>query len=164
MSLMRKGMYRFFVMEENGRLKAYAGYAYNPDYPVALCDYIAVLPEYRGTGIGGKLFSDAKGFLPVDGIISECELPDASLEPEERARRKKRIRVFLKAGAQALPYGWMVFGVDYMLLWQRINKTADEVDIEQAIKRIYKDMSVLGRVATRFFELDPEVTRYVTSD
>ena len=55
-SLMERGLYIVLSFEEDNNLKAYAFLCYNSKKDYLLLDYYAVLKQYRGTGIGKKIF------------------------------------------------------------------------------------------------------------
>jgi Acetyltransferase (GNAT) domain len=73
---------------------------------MALLDYMAVIPNCQGRGIGRKLFEfthDEFNRLIPDNIRMFLEVPkDNVADQDEKLRRKKRIRFYTKLGVKVL--------------------------------------------------------------
>lgn len=83
----------------------------------ALLDYLAVLPGFRGRGIGTrilKLLSERAG--EYASLIIEIEDPAAAQNDEERAMRLRRQAFYARCGCRDTGVRADTFGVPYILL------------------------------------------------
>lgn len=82
-----------------------------------LLDYLAVMPEVRGQGIGSAAMEALQRIYGQRGLFVEIESTlHPGENPEERAKRKQ---FYLNAGMEDLHTTARVFGVDMELLGSR---------------------------------------------
>ncbi len=138
-SLMERGLYIVLSFEEDNNLKAYAFLCYNSKKDYLLLDYYAVLKQYRGTGIGKKIFKILTNeFENMKGIIVEAENPMFSKDNEDDIIRKRRISFYEKCGLYDTGVRENVFEVSYVVLFKEIKGKAAQDDILSELEDIYK--------------------------
>ena len=103
-----------------------------------LLDYYAVVPEYRGTGIGTSFLPLAASKTNADCLIIEIEDPDSANDPEESSTRLKRRDFYLRAGCILSDVRAHAFGVDYLLLEYPLGKTHSSGEIAENYLGIYR--------------------------
>ena len=103
-----------------------------------LLDYYAVVPEYRGTGIGTSFLPLAASKTNADCLIIEIEDPDSANDPEESSTRLKRRDFYLRAGCILSDVRAHAFGVDYLLLEYHLGKTHSSGEIAENYLGIYR--------------------------
>lgn len=82
---------------------------------MVLLDYLAVIPERRGTGVGSYILSSVKkGLEPEAYLFIESENPAYADTPEERETRQRRLRFYHRAGAVEKGVEVLLFGVQYI--------------------------------------------------
>ena len=146
-SLFRKNDYTVLVMEECGRILAYA--CIIVDEVASLLDYFAVNKDLRGSGIGSVFLSELKHYLDCDGLIIESEQPDQAKNNKEKETRTKRVSFYEKNGALLSPYHWHAFGVDYHLLYLPLKQERKMPQLDIRIKRLYR--KAMPKMAVRYF-------------
>ncbi len=100
--MMTRGLYEPLAFyDEAGALMAYAWQAVLPQCRNVLLDYFAVLPQYRGSGVGTAVLKELAAYYAPrkQSLIIECEHPAEAPEP---AVARRRIGFYLRAGAHAL--------------------------------------------------------------
>lgn len=119
--LLRRGRYRCLGLFAADGLRGYAFFASLPgtagekDY---LLDYFAILPAFRGRGLGSLFL----GMLPQEmkdagRILGEAENPDAAETDADRETREKRLRFYRRCGVSDTGVTSRVWGVEYRLLY-----------------------------------------------
>jgi GNAT superfamily N-acetyltransferase len=76
-----------------------------PANRAALLSYMAVRPDLRGEGVGGRLLQHIASALNAEGaahLLLEVESVDYS-PPEEVELRRRRVRFYQRHGAQIIP-------------------------------------------------------------
>ena len=99
--MMTRGLYEPLAFyDEAGALMAYAWQAVLPQCRNVLLDYFAVLPQYRGSGVGTAVLKELAAYYAPrkQSLIIECEHPAEAPEP---AVARRRIGFYLRAGAHA---------------------------------------------------------------
>ena len=102
---------------------------------VALVDYLAINPEYRGQGLGSKTLAHLKEVAAGDTVLVECENPDFAPSQEERTIRQRRINFYLAAGFCLSGVRSKLFDVEYVILTYPKSDSADK-----GLSDIYKQM------------------------
>lgn len=118
---------------------AYSICAAGSDY--VLISLLAVLPEFRGQGVGSAFLPALiKSYSGKQGIIIEVERPELAAGPEETRFRQWRLGFYKKAGF------YLLEGIDYSI-WDMpmhlmalpllsSRQTIDE-NIDQIMRQIY---------------------------
>ena len=107
-------IYSCYGLFDGERLCAYA-YIVNLDNCL-LIDYLAVLNDIRGLGIGTKLMSDLMKLFSDKNILIECENPDFANDKDDLATRLRRIRFYRSLGFEKSSVTSCLFGVEYIVL------------------------------------------------
>ncbi len=82
-----------------------------------LIDYLAVLPEHRGKGVGSNMLSLLKEYLAgAESIILEVEDPDAAEDEEDENKRLRRLSFYKRNGFLNTGVTMMCFNVPYLIL------------------------------------------------
>lgn len=138
---LRDGIYEPLGFFEGDRLVAYAFQTILPDARNALLDYFAVLPQYRGTGVGSRgLAMLAQHYAGrLDSLIIECEHP---LEAPEPKTARRRIGFYLRAGARAVAMETRLYGVRYQIYALPCGGQPTDFAIHEDINYIYKKMQM----------------------
>ncbi|WP_026529207.1 GNAT family N-acetyltransferase [Butyrivibrio sp. VCD2006] len=112
---MEKGIYECLGLWDEG---AVIGYAFlvkmDIDY---LIDYLAIYPEKRNSGIGGKMLELlSEYFAEADNILIEIEDPDKAVNEEEKQLQTRRRSFYLRNICQDTGLRIKCFGVPFQLL------------------------------------------------
>lgn len=125
------GKYYCLGAFENMQLVAYAFWVFNEkNY---LLDYYAVVPDFRGKGVGTVFLKEAVKLIPADIILLEVEDPT----DEEK---KKRLDFYLNAGCVDPNVKAVAFGVDFMIIEYPIKGNHSPSVIADAYKEIYRSI------------------------
>ncbi|MEG1180882.1 MAG: GNAT family N-acetyltransferase [Oscillospiraceae bacterium] len=81
---------------ENGVLASYAIIVKSKSCPYILLDYLAVVGDRRGEGIGGKMLDHLQ--KRFGGIIIEVENPDFAANASAQTTMERRIAFYIKNG------------------------------------------------------------------
>jgi GNAT superfamily N-acetyltransferase len=105
--------YHLYVAIEDSTVVGMALLYGFPELHIGLLDYMAVLPEYQGKGIGSKLFSYVLGEFSREnpkwlGLLLEVQVESVA-DSKERTKRESRIKFYLRLGAKIL------LGVHYLI-------------------------------------------------
>lgn len=113
-SLYEKGIYEFFDVFSDGKMVGYV-WIVSPEGGVALIDYLAVLPQYRGTGVGSKILKELCARYARMGktLILESEYPDEAPNPQVAERR---LGFYARAGFMDSGVQVRLFGVRFCIL------------------------------------------------
>jgi GNAT superfamily N-acetyltransferase len=117
--------------------------------PAAFLVYLAVSPEHRGSGIGGRLFEYSWNAskklassvdLMLQGIAWEIDIPEGSETTEEHERRSRRRAFFGRLGGEQLDVNYVqppVNGpaVPMLLMWRSAKGMLPQIN--QLIRAIY---------------------------
>lgn len=124
------------------RGECFAAYAlmYCPgDGRSVLLDYLAVVPEDRGQGVGTMFLEQIKAYYAqdVEVMLIECERPKTA--PDEAGARN-RIRFYTRAGAQLTPVRIWLFDVEYSILVLPCREETAGRDWAQVMLSLYRGM------------------------
>lgn len=118
---MQTGLSSAFGLYENNDLRAYAVFIVPEGQSYGLLDYLAVVKEYRGTGIGHHFFALVEHTLKeknpsLDGFFIESENIDFAKDEQEREIRRRRIAFYENNGCRGTKLVSCLFGVTYSIL------------------------------------------------
>lgn len=143
---METGLCSAFGLYEGEELRAYAVFIVPEGLCYGLLDYLAVVKEYRGTGVGHTFFALIGAVLKekypwLEGFFIESENIDFAQNEKEREIRTRRIAFYEGNGCQLTRLGSQLFGVTYSILLYALaeNKTHREMTPE-ALDRVYAAM------------------------
>ncbi len=127
---------------ENDRMLAYACLIFLKDRDYALLDYFAVIKELRDHGIGSKFLKILMSELPINkGIFIENENPDFAKSKKKKEKRYRRINFYLENGAVLTNSKYLLFGVNYNILFLPQNDIKiEEEDFPDIISKMYKEI------------------------
>lgn len=125
--------------QQDGTLAAYAWQVVLPQCSNVLLDYFAVLPQYRGSGVGtAALKALADYYAPrKQSLMIECEHP---AEAPDTAAAKRRIGFYLRAGAHAAAMESRLFGVRYQIYVLPAGGDAKDADVYKDLQEMYRTM------------------------
>ncbi len=121
---------------------AYAAFYSCREDPYILMDYLAVVPDLRGQGLGSSFLKDLlPAITDVDGIFIEAESADPENNEEDKSVRQKRINFYQANGAVMTGVGCKLFGVDYQILYLPLEtKRMGEEEFFEAVCRLYREL------------------------
>ena len=104
-----------------------------------LLDYFAVLPQYRGSGVGTAVLKELAAYYAPrkQSLIIECEHPAEAPEP---AVARRRIGFYLRAGAHAAAMESRLFGVRYQIYSLPAGGLAKDEEIHCDLQELYRTM------------------------
>ena len=123
--MMTRGLYEPLAFyDEAGALMAYAWQAVLPQCRNVLLDYFAVLPQYRGSGVGTAVLKELAAYYAPrkQSLIIECEHPN------------------LRAGAHAAAMESRLFGVRYQIYSLPAGGLAKDEEIHRDLQELYRTM------------------------
>lgn len=115
--------YTLIEMSEAGELDFWALYdkeqfvgfmAVKVHRNMAYLFFLAILPELRSSGYGGRALAALKALYPSKQQVVDIEMPDAAAA--NRAQREKRRAFYLRNGYQETGQFLSYLGVDYEVL------------------------------------------------
>lgn len=106
---------------EQGGFRGYAVFIVPGGLRYGLIDYFAVLPEYRGTGVGHRFLERIGDTLvtkypELRGFFIESEDAAFAADEKERGIRMKRISFYERNGCRMTTLGSELFGVTYRIM------------------------------------------------
>jgi len=111
-SMYRRKKNDLWCISRDGRFAGFASTVNSKD--LILLDYLAILSQYRGQGIGSAALEKMKEHYPDKGLFVEIE--DTHSAGPEQALRLKRKHFYIAAGMAPLGVTALVFGVKMELL------------------------------------------------
>lgn len=140
--LVNRKLYVAYGAFSNNKLIAYATFFSLSNNPVVLLDYLAVQPQYRGTGIGTSFFEKfkdiAKAEFPTTKVIAiECENPIYATNATDKISREKRISFYTQNGAVLTESRLYAFGVNYNLLAVYLDNNKPKLNLGKNVYNLY---------------------------
>lgn len=140
--LVNKKLYVVYGAFSNNTLISYATFFSLPNNPVVLLDYLAVQPQYRGTGIGTEFFKNFKDIVKAEFpnakvIVIECEDPSYATNYNDKIAREKRIRFYTQNGALLTENRFFAFGVNYNLLSVYFDSNKPKLNLGKSVYDLY---------------------------
>lgn len=142
---METGLTGVFGLYEGEELRAYAVFIVPKGLDYGLLDYLAVIKEYRGTGVGHRFFELAgdvlrKKYPWLRGFFIESENIDFAQNDIEREIRTRRIAFYKNNGCRLTRLGSRLFGVTYSILLYDFDKNNTGEKTYDALDGIYVAM------------------------
>ena len=124
LSLYNRGIYEMLEARWEGKMVGYA-WMVCPEGESALIDYLAVLPEYRGSGIGGAILKALSERYRLRGqrLLLESEFPGEAPDPQIAARR---LGFYARCGFLDTGVQVRLFGVRFCILSDDADVSARE--------------------------------------
>lgn len=118
---METGLCCAYGIYEQEALRGYAIFIVPGERRYGLIDYLAVLPEYRGTGVGHRFFDRigdtlAAKYPKLQGFFVETEDVEFAADSSERSTREKRISFYEQNGCRMTSLASELFGVTYRIM------------------------------------------------
>ena len=106
-----------------------------------LIDYLAVCPECRNEGIGGKLLGRLGEYLAeAESIIAEVEDPAFEEDDEKRVLCKRRMEFYYRNGFEDTGVKAVCFGVHFILIETGVNAVHSKEQIKELYLKHYRFM------------------------
>lgn len=148
--MVRAPDYRFWVMPGAGRIQGFSILFVPPAERFALLEYMAVAPEQRNHGVGGRLFKQTMARAPQQGRIPIVLEVDSDREASpDRELRSRRQQFYRRLGCVRiadlhyilpLPGFGPVPEMDLMLYAADPPRQLAKIDLERWLKTIYRDV------------------------
>lgn len=143
--MIRSGLSCAYGIYEGEKLRGYATFIVPDGLRYGLLDYLAVIKEYRGTGVG-HVFFDLVGdtlaarYPALRGFFIESEDIAYAADEKERRIREKRISFYEQNECLHTPFGSRLFGVTYSILLYDFRAAADAAASIGDVDGIYRAM------------------------
>lgn len=152
------GSYRALGMYEQNdseqQLIGYAFFAMAPGCNMLLLDYLAVVEEYRGQGMGGMFLTEMRERLNVyDGILIETEDIDFASNEEERLTRQNRDAFYEQNGVLRTGIKSQIYGVRFANWQLPVKKALTDGECRRNLEGIYKIM-IPGEKNEKFVKIE----------
>jgi len=139
------GSYQALAMyeqkEQEVNLIGYAFCAMAPKCKMMLLDYLAIVEEYRGLGMGGIFLSEMRKCLAeYEGILIETEDVDFAANAEERQIRKKRDAFYERNGVLRTEIKSRIYGVHFANWQLPVSQLLPDEECRRNLEEIYKVM------------------------
>ena len=150
----RKGVYECLGLFEEDKI---IGYAFLVRMgKVCLVDYLAVVPEKRDQGVGGKLLNLLGTYLrDEDAVIGEVEIPAEAENEEEQLTRTRRLNFYLRNGLIDTGVNAVCFGVPFEILRFDNGRELTMQDVCSLYEKIYRFLLPPGWFEDNIFILPP---------
>lgn len=140
--MMEAGLSCAYGIYEQESLRGYAVFIVPEGFRYGLLDYLAVLEEYRGTGIGHAFFEMVGSTLVAKypeliGFFVETEAAAHAADVRDRRVREKRISFYVKNGCTMTTLGSKLFGVVYSILVYDFGENEDEPASIEDLNNVY---------------------------
>lgn len=142
---METGLCCAYGIYEQDELRGYAIFIVPEGANYGLLDYLAVMKEHRGTGVGHAFFEQIDDVLTAKypllrGFIIESENVGSAVDASDRRTREKRISFYRQNNCTMTPLGSKLFGVTYSILSYDFDKRTDVCASLDDLDRIYAAM------------------------
>ncbi len=114
MDLYRRGIYEMLEAWEDGKMVGYV-WTVCPAGDAVLIDYLAVLPEFRGSGVGSRMLNALRRRYQNGGkiLLLESEYPQ---EAPDLEIARRRLGFYARAGFADTGVQVRLFGVRFCIL------------------------------------------------
>lgn len=142
---MKTGLSCAYGIYEEDELRGYAVLVVPDGLRYGLLDYLAVIKEYRGAGIG-HIFFELVGdtlsarYPALRGFLIESEDIAFAANDKERQIRERRIAFYQQNHCAMTTFGSRLFGVDYSILVYDFDKREDAKVTLEDLDSVYLAM------------------------
>ena len=158
---MKIGLCCAYGLFDGDVLKGYAVFILPKGLAYGLLDYLAIVKEYRGTGVG-HIFFDLIGDTLVSkssylkGLFIESENIEFATNDAERTIREKRISFYKQNHCELTSLGARLFGVTYSIMVYRFDRELSDgqsnrlptiADLDNIYVAMFKEHHYESRVA-----------------
>ena len=135
----QKNEYECYGLFDQDEIRGYAFFVRRDrEY---LLDYLAVVPEHRGEGLGsGFLRRLTESMKTADLIVCEVENPDAAEEEEVRRQQERRLQFYLRTGFRKTGLFSIVFGVNYQILEFPVTGEYSTPELRRIYTELYRSI------------------------
>lgn len=133
-SAMKKGALNSVFLASRKYIYGYAIYEYIPRLNWIFVMYLAILPDYRSSGLG-KILIERLAELTDRGIILEVEDPSAAKNQEEFSDRTRRIAFYKRNGFHIQPdFTLNLLGCPMRIM---ANRQLPQTDLLKLFQKLY---------------------------
>lgn len=133
--------YEAYGYYDNDVLKAYAFLCKEPSSAYVLLDYLAVIADFRGQGIGSSILKNLKNAMrDENAIIIETEDSEKASNQAEKDERNRRDEFYKRNGVIKSRFNATVYSADYRIWYVPFDEGVDEETIYDAYHEIYRFM------------------------
>lgn len=133
--------YEAYGYYDNGTLKAYAFLSKEPSSRFVLLDYLAVVEDLRGQGIGSSILKNLKMAMRDEAaIIIETEDAGKATDETQKEERNRRDLFYKRNGVIKTRFNATVYDADYRIWYVPFDDNVDEENIYDAYHEIYRFM------------------------
>lgn len=142
---METGLSCAYGIYEQEDLRGYAVFIVPDGRRYGLLDYLAVMKEYRGTGVGHVFFELVGDTLSarypaLGGFLIESENIAFAADDRERQVREKRISFYQQNHCAMTTFGSRLFGVDYSILVYDFDRNVEATVTLEDLDSVYHAM------------------------
>lgn len=161
LTTMETGLCCAYGLFDGDLLKGYAVFILPKGLEYGLLDYLAIVKEYRGTGVGHTFFDLIGDTLvrkvpSLKGMFIESENIDFAQNDAERTIREKRISFYRQNHCEFTSLGSRLFGVTYSIMVYRFDRGLSDAqgdriptiaDLDKIYVAMFKEHHYESRVA-----------------
>ncbi|MEG1660928.1 MAG: GNAT family N-acetyltransferase [Clostridiales bacterium] len=141
-ALYDQGLYDCHGFYEEDQLMAYALLCHYPQGQIPLLDYLAVMPEQRSKGLGGIFLQAlAQQYQDQPGLMLEVENPAFFLDATDQKLKQRRVDFYVRQGVIKTTVRCRLFGIEMLLMYLPLKKSANDTQIRQELLNIYRHSS-----------------------
>lgn len=148
---LKKGRLKGVYLKAGGKVYGYALYQWHTNPRFVHVSYLAILPPYRGRGLGGVLM-DKLGALAGGRILLDAEDPARMEDPKERSTAARRIAFYRRNGYRVYPYfkfvnfgyhmrvlaSWPLPRYNWLKIYRRLHNGAYGLPISGVLIKLYR--------------------------
>lgn len=136
--LWEKGMYRGYILQQNGEMRAYWFLLYYEKYNVYLLDYLAVVKGNRGKGSGSFVLNYLSSHCEQGMLFIEAENPKMAENSEQKEVRERRLDFYRRNGARLTGVCTQVYDAPYVVFL--VGETEKEIHDDAWVMEVYENM------------------------
>jgi GNAT superfamily N-acetyltransferase len=137
---MLQGKQEGYALWDGNKYVAYSFWAANPARNHILITLLAVMPEYRGQGMGTNFLKKLHEMMNEGMVIVEVEKPEEAKTDKERDKRLRRIAFYEKEGyilINEIDYIIWDIPMHLMVRLPEIHKPLNNPEVMEIMQQIY---------------------------